>query len=222
MRPLGPVAPEGVHWMHFPNVASALRHLHSPARGSLTKLHHSQVSQATKSSATHDGWAFTLEELPSVTAAVAASLPSPSPLQAGAAPRSLTSFFLVAVLCPCCAANICGTEYTCTRCHQVVDEASMQVVIPSVHCFLCTCRACGNEVSSHTIECKGCHFRVHVGCTTDGICTRLAVRVPPSNVVPKRHKFKTERILTRLWLRYDAMCVLMWCAACRAHPQHGT
>ena len=139
-----PVAPEGVHWMHFPNVAAALRHSHSPAGGSLRKLHHNQVSRAAKSNATRDGWPFTREEPPSVTAAVAAPSPSPSPLQPGAAPRSPTSFFPVAVRCACYAANICGTKYTCTRCHQVVDEAHMQVVGPPVHCLLCTCRACGN------------------------------------------------------------------------------
>ena len=85
----------------------------------------------------------------------------------------------------------------------------MQVVGPFVHFFLCTCRACRNEVSSHNIECKGCHFCVHAGCTTDGICTRCAVRVPPSDVVPKSRKFKMEWLLTRPWLRYDAVCVLV-------------
>ena len=97
MRSLGLVALEGVHWMHFPNVAAALRHLHSLAGASLTKLHHSQVSWAAKSNAARDGWAFTMEEPPSFTASVAAPSPSPLPLQPGAAPRSLTSFFLVAV-----------------------------------------------------------------------------------------------------------------------------
>ena len=142
---------------------------------------------------------------PSVTTAVAAPSPSPSPSQPGSAPCFLTSFFQVPVLCACCAANICGTKYTCTTCYQVVDEACMQVVGPSFHCFLCTCRACGSEVSSHTIECKGCHFRVHAGFTTDGICTRYTVRVPPSNIVPKPRKFKPE------WFLLVRGCGMMPC-----------
>ena len=207
--------------MHFPSVAAALRHLYSPAGGSLKKLQHTQVTRAAKSNATRDGWAFTMENPSLVNPVVAAPSPSPTPLQLAARPQPLTPFFLAAVRCACCGINICGTKYTCNRCLQVVDEACMQVVGSTVHCFSCTCRACGNELPSHTVECHGCHFRMHPDCTTDGICTRCAERNPPRERAPKARKFNHAWLPTRPWLQYDAVCVLMWCAACRAYPQLG-
>ena len=66
-----------------------------------------------------------------------------------------------------------------------------------------------------------CHSRLHAGCTTNGICTRCAVRVPPSDIVPKPHNFKAEWLRTRPRRWYDAVCVLMWCAASHARPQLG-
>ena len=85
MWPLAQVAPKGVHWMQLPNVSAALCHMHSRAGGSLTKLHHNQVSRAAKSNTPHDGRVFTMEEPPSGTAPVATPSPSPSPSQLGAA-----------------------------------------------------------------------------------------------------------------------------------------
>ena len=38
--PLGPITPEDVNWMHFPDAAAALHYLHSLLGGSPTKLHH--------------------------------------------------------------------------------------------------------------------------------------------------------------------------------------
>ena len=35
-------------------------------------------------------------------------------------------------------------------------------------------------------------------------------------------KFSHAWQLTRPWLQYDPVCVLMWCEACRAHPQLGS
>ena len=54
-RRLGPVAPEGADWMHFNNTSAALRYLHSPDGGALTKLAHTQVMRAAKTDGTRDG-----------------------------------------------------------------------------------------------------------------------------------------------------------------------
>ena len=132
-------------------------------------------------------------------------------------------FGFTAVRCACCGANICGTKHTCSTCHRVVDEACMQLVERLVQCFSCTCCACGNELASHTVGCHACHFRVHPTCTTDGVCTRYAARQPVlADPVPKARKFSRAWQLTRPWLRYDPVCVLMWCEACRAHPKLGS
>ena len=72
--------------MRFLSVAAALRHLHSPTGGSLTKLQHTQVTRAAKSKATCDGWAFTMENPSlvtpcggcSITVAIAIASSSPS------------------------------------------------------------------------------------------------------------------------------------------------
>ena len=47
---------------------------------------------------------------------------------------------------------------------------------------------------------------------------RAGAHVP----VPNARKFSRAWQLTRPWLRYDPVCVLMWCEACRAHPQLGS
>ena len=60
----------------------------------------------------------------------------------------------------------------------------MTMVGSNVYCFVCTCRARGQEVSTLDVECHKCHFRVHPGCTTDGICTFCAERRRPSNPLP--------------------------------------
>ena len=62
MCQLSPIAPEGAHRTHFPSIAVALRHLHSPEGGSLTKLKHTQVARAVKCNAARDGWVFTHEK----------------------------------------------------------------------------------------------------------------------------------------------------------------
>ena len=93
MHPLGPIAPEGATWMHFPSVAAALHHLHSPAGGSLKKLQHPSVTRAAKSNATRDGWAFTMEDPSLVNPVVAAPSPSPTPSQLAACLQPLTPFF---------------------------------------------------------------------------------------------------------------------------------
>ena len=79
--------------MHYPSVAAALRHLHSPVGGSLKKLQHVQVTRAAKSNATRDGWAFTMENPSLVNPVVAASSPSPTPSQSAACPQPPTPFF---------------------------------------------------------------------------------------------------------------------------------
>ena len=60
----------------------------------------------------------------------------------------------------------------------------MTMVGSNMHCFVCTCRAYGQEVSSIDLECHKCHFRVHPGCTTDGICTSCAEGRRPSTPPP--------------------------------------
>ena len=137
MRRLGPVAPwtEGADWMHFSKAAAALRYLHSPDGGSLTKLALTQVMRAAKSDGTRDGWAFTLKKPASSSGASDAPPPSSS-----RATPSLSPFLLVPVRCACCGANICGTKYSCRRCHKVVDEACMTMVGSTVHCFSCRAR----------------------------------------------------------------------------------
>ena len=165
VRPLGPIAPQGVAWMHFPNVAEALRYLRSEEGGSL-RIQHTQVTRAAKANAIRDGYAFTFDEPSSVVVAS----PVRSQRTAATPAPNLSTFGLTAVQCACCA-NICCTKHTCSRCHRVVDEACMQLVERLVQCFSCTCRACGNELASRTVECHACHFRVHPTCTTDGVCT---------------------------------------------------
>ena len=99
----------------------------------------------------------------------------------------------------------------------------MQLVERVVKCISCTCHACGNELASHTVECHACHFRVHPTCTTNGVCTWCAAREPVSpDPAPKARKFSPAWQLTRPWLWYDPVCVLIWCEACCAHPQLAT
>ena len=164
VRPLGPIAPQGNAWMHFPNVAGALRYLRSEEKGSL-RIQHTQVMRAAKANATRDGYAFTFDEPSSLVVA------SPARLQrtAAAPAPNLSSFGFTAVRCARCGANICGTKHTCSRCHRFVDEACMQFVERVAQCFSCTCRACGNELAFHTVECHVCHFRVHPTCTINGV-----------------------------------------------------
>ena len=98
----------------------------------------------------------------------------------------------------------------------------MTMVGATVHCLSCTCHAFGQEVSTPDVECDKCHFRVHPGCTTDGICTSCVERCRPSNPPsPKKWQFKREWLLTRSWLRYDATRNKMWCIACQQSPQLG-
>ena len=169
VRPLGPIAPQGAAWMHFPNVAEALRCLRSEKGGSL-RIQHTQVTRAAKANAMRDGYAFTFDEPSSLVVAS----PARSQRTTTAPAPNLLSFGFTAVRCACCGANICGTKHTCSKCHRVVDEACMQLVERLVQCFSCTCRACGNELASHTVECHVCHLRVHPTCTTHGVCTWCA------------------------------------------------
>ena len=81
----------------------------------------------------------------------------------------------------------------------------MTMVGPTVHCFSCTCRACEQEVSTPDVECHTCHFRVCLGCTTDGICTSCVERCWPSDLPsPKKRQFKRE-----------------WLLVCQQYPQLG-
>ena len=98
----------------------------------------------------------------------------------------------------------------------------MTMVGSTVHCFSCTCRACGQEVSTPDVECHTCHFRVCPGCTTDGICTSCVERCRPSDPPSlKKRQFRREWLLTRSWLRYEATKDKMWCIACQQYPQLG-
>ena len=98
----------------------------------------------------------------------------------------------------------------------------MTMVGPTVHCFLCSCRACGQGVFTPDVECHTCHFRVCPGCTTNGICTSYVERCRPSDPPsPKKRQFKREWVLTRSWLRYEATTDKMWCIACQQYPQLG-
>ena len=54
VRPLGPIAPQGAAWMHFPNVAEAVRYLRSEEGGSL-RIQHTQVTGEAGSPGTHPG-----------------------------------------------------------------------------------------------------------------------------------------------------------------------
>ena len=65
---LGPIAPQRVAWMHFANVAEALRYLRSAHGGSL-RIQHTQVARAAKANASWDGYAFTFEEPSSLVVA---------------------------------------------------------------------------------------------------------------------------------------------------------
>ena len=168
--------------MHFPNVAEALRYLRSEDEGSV-RIQHTQVARAAKANATRDGYAFTFDEPSSLVVA-----PPARPQRTTAAPAAnLSTFGFTTVRCACCGANICGTKHTCSRCHPVVDEACMRLVERLVQRFSCTCRACGNKLASHTVECHACHFRVHPTCTTDGVCTLAPpCSAPPPLVHPPR------------------------------------
>ena len=166
VRPLGPIAPQGNAWMHFPDVAAALCYLRLEEGGSL-RIQHTQVTRATKANATRDGYAFTFDKPPSLVVASRAR----SQRTAAAPAPNFSSFGFTAFRCACCGANICSTKDTCTRCHRVFDEACMQLVERVVQCFSCTCCACGNKLASHIVECHTSHFRVHPTCTTNGVCS---------------------------------------------------
>ena len=64
--------------MHFDNASAALRYLHSPDGGALTKLAHTLVMRATKIDGTHDGWAFTIKKPSSSAGAPVVPPPSSS------------------------------------------------------------------------------------------------------------------------------------------------
>ena len=61
VRPLGPIAPQGVAWMHFSNIAEALHYFRLEERRSV-RIQHTQVMRAAKANTTRDGYAFTFEE----------------------------------------------------------------------------------------------------------------------------------------------------------------
>ena len=107
VRPLGPVAPQGVAWMHFPNVAEALRYLRSEEGGSL-RTQHTQVTRVAKANATGDGYAFTFDKPSSLVVASVAR----SRRTATALAPNLSTFGFKAVRCACCGANICGTKHS--------------------------------------------------------------------------------------------------------------
>ena len=71
VRSLGPIAPQGVTWMCFPNGAHALRYSRSEDGGSL-RIQHTQVTRAAKANATRDGYAFTFDESSSFVVASSA------------------------------------------------------------------------------------------------------------------------------------------------------
>ena len=48
--------------MHFDNASAALRYLHPPDGGALTKLAHTQIMPAATRDGTCDGWAFTMKK----------------------------------------------------------------------------------------------------------------------------------------------------------------
>ena len=183
VRPLGYIAPQGVTWMHFANIAEAPRYLRSEDGGSV-RIQHTQVARAAKANATRDGYAFAFDE---PSSQVVASPARPRRTAAVPAPN-LSKCGFTSVRCACCGANICGTKHTCTRCRRVVDEACMQLV------------ELGNELASHTVESHACHFGVHPNRTTDGVCTWCAARVPVSpDPIPKARKFSCAWQLTRPW-----------------------
>ena len=202
--------------MHFNNASAPLRYLQLSNRGALTKLAHTQVMRAAKTDGKRDGWAFTVK----TRASSADVLVAPPPSSSRATP-SLILFFLVQFAC--CRANICGTKYSCQRCHNVVDKACMTMVGSNVQCVVCTCHTCGREMSSFDVECHKCHFRVRPGCTTDGIRTSCAERRRPSTPPPpKNGNSKQSGLLPlRPWLRYDAGKGKMWCRHCQQYPPIG-
>ena len=110
VRPLGPIAPQGVAWMHFASIAEALRYLRSEDRGSLRILH-TQVARAAKANATRDGYAFTFDEPSSYVVAS----PVRRQCTAAAPVPNLSTFGFTTVRCACCGANMCGTKHTCSR-----------------------------------------------------------------------------------------------------------
>ena len=112
-------------------------------------------------------------------------------------------FGFVRVRCACYGANICGDKLSCSKCHRVVDEAFMRLVESAVQCVTCSCRACGNKVPSHTIDCKGCHFCVPAAGTTNGICTGYAkMEHPPKPRVENATKRARHPIGVQICPRY--------------------
>ena len=85
----------------------------------------------------------------------------------------------------------------------------MACVGTEVHCFACTCRACRRALTAHLVQCRKCNFRVHGECTTDGVCTLCSAACASggSATVRKPRKFNQKWLLSRLWLRYDPVCV---------------
>ena len=78
---------------------------------------------------------------------------------------------------------------------------------------------------------RGTLLRMHVAglqaCTNRPLGAMAQMVFAPfvvphgSATVRKPRKFNQKWLLSRPWLRYDPVCVLMWCEACRMHPQIG-
>ena len=142
--------------MPFDNALAAHWYLHSPNGKALTKLAHTYVMRAAKTDGTHDGWEFIIKKPSSSTGA-----PVVPPHSSSSATPALGLFLFVTVPCACCGAKICGIRYSCENCHKLVDDACMPRIASKVHCFVCTCRVCGQEVSAMDVKCHKCHFPVH-------------------------------------------------------------
>ena len=217
MRPLGLVAPEGADWMHLPSIAAALCHI-AFTEGWMIEAAHPSFAEPLSLTPRGMVGCSLLRSHPklhlkprSLHARRYSLRPPPLRLHFSWLPRDAFAKVQTFLAPSSDAASATGL-------------LRMQVVGSAVQYFPCTCCACRNEVTSYTIEGRGCHFRLHANCATDSIRTRCAARHPaaPAGLVPKARKFNHAWQLTCPWRQCDAMCMLMWCEAYCAHPQLGS
>ena len=123
--------------------------------------------------------------------------------------------------CSSCRDKLCGATSSCSQCKLGVHEHCFVRVGGEGHrwCFACACRGCEKPSrNSDTQQCKQCKCYVHVECALDGSCLQCAQPIcPPCPSPTKTRTFHTSWQLVSPCLKYENR--VMWCTACRAHPQ---
>ena len=181
-----------------------------------------QIERAAKNSKPRNGFEFSYNP-------PAAATPQQPPQSQAASPPTTTQSIggfvevLGASYCSSCRGKLCGVTSSCSQCRRDVHEHCFVTLRGEGHrwCFACACRGCAKPLgNTDTQQCRQCKCYVHVECALDGLC----LQCPPRTCLPcppptKIRTFHTSWQSGRPWLKYENG--VMWCAACRAHPQLG-